>query len=89
MSKQAMLDAIEAEREVLIGFLQEFVRAASPNPPGDTRAAAAVIQGFLSARGVPNELLGPQESMPNVVSECEGGGGGGGGGGARRSAAVL
>ncbi|KCV57104.1 M20 family metallopeptidase [Bordetella bronchiseptica] len=73
MSKQAMLDAIEAEREVLIGFLQEFVRAASPNPPGDTRAAAAVIQGFLSARGVPNELLGPQESMPNVVSECEGG----------------
>jgi len=73
MSKQAMLDAIDAERDVLIAFLRDFVRIPTHNPPGDTRDAATLIRDFLSARGVPSELIAPQESMPNVVSECTGG----------------
>lgn len=72
MTKQAMLEAIESERDTLIQFLQAFVQAPSPNPPGDTRAAAAVLQDFLTARGVPTEIIAAQETMPNLVSDCEG-----------------
>jgi hypothetical protein len=37
-----LLAAVERDREDIIAFLQRFVQAPSPNPPGDTRAAAGV-----------------------------------------------
>src|SRR5688572_5951737 len=48
------------------------VRAPSPNPPGDTRAAAAVLARWMEARGVPFRLLGPDPAMPNILASFEG-----------------
>jgi len=62
-SKQQLLDRIDADRDMLVDYLQSFIRCASPNPPGDTLDAAldvscgAMLQGrhrlergrFLSA----------------------------------------
>jgi acetylornithine deacetylase/succinyl-diaminopimelate desuccinylase-like protein len=51
--RRALLARIAAEEAALVGLLSALVRAASPNPPGDTRAAAAVLGHWLEARGVP------------------------------------
>lgn len=48
------------------------MRAPSPNPPGDTRAAAAVLARWMEARGVPFRLLGPDPAMPNILASFEG-----------------
>jgi succinyl-diaminopimelate desuccinylase len=64
---------IEAERPQLIEFLQGFVRAKSPNPPGDTREAAQVITDYLGRHGLPYRVIAPQETMPNIVGSFEGG----------------
>lgn len=69
MNAQAFLDALTADTAAHISFLQAFVRAPSPNPPGDTREAAAVIRSYLSARGIATQVIAPREHMPNVVSE--------------------
>lgn len=69
MNAQAFLDALVADTAAHISFLQDFVRAASPNPPGDTREAAAVIRSYLSARGIASQIIAPKEHMPNVVSD--------------------
>jgi hypothetical protein len=38
--RKALMDWIEAEKPAFVAFLRDFIRAKSPNPPGDTREAA-------------------------------------------------
>lgn len=72
MSKAELLSAIDADRGELVDFLGRLVRAPSPNPPGDTRAAADVVRSFLAARGITSEIAAPKPDMPNVVAEFAG-----------------
>src|SRR5579872_6493919 len=67
---------IDEERLQLIEFLQGFVQAKSPNPPGDTREAAHFITHYLGRHGLPYRVVAPQETMPNIVGTFEGGAGG-------------
>ena len=46
-AKIEILNWIENEKHEIIFFLQEFIQAASPNPPGDTTIAAKVISKLL------------------------------------------
>ena len=71
--KAKLLERIEADRELLIGFLRDFIRCASPNPPGDTREAAAHVRKLLDGRGVPYRVIAPQETMPNLVASFDAG----------------
>lgn len=71
--KKQLAQWIDADREQIIQFLCEFVRAKSPNPPGDTRLAAAHVTRFLTAEGVPFTVIAPEPTMPNVVGTFEGG----------------
>ena len=64
---------VNEEREQLIDFLQGFVRARSPNPPGDTRLAASFITDYLGRFALPYRVIAPQETMPNIVGSFEGG----------------
>ncbi|CAK7228620.1 hypothetical protein SBRCBS47491_006968 [Sporothrix bragantina] len=80
--KQDLLAALDAASDTHIRFLQELVQAPSPNPPGDTRAAAAVITSFLSRHGIRYETITPDRGVgsdtslyPNIVSEFAGGAG--------------
>ena len=70
--KQMLLDWIEADREKLIDFFSGFVRAKSPNPPGDTREAAAHIVAFLETNSAPYQIIAAHPEMPNVVGSFEG-----------------
>ena len=73
MKASDLLRAIDADHAEHISFLQAFVKAPSPNPPGDTRAAADVIVQYLHSNGINSEIIAPQSSMPNVVHDfvCE------------------
>src|SRR2546423_1354477 len=47
--RHVLLNWIEEDRDRLVTFLSEFLRTRSPNPPGDTRTAAAFVAAFLEA----------------------------------------
>ncbi len=65
--RQNLLDQIERDRDTLIDFLCRFIRAKSPNPPGDTREAAAHVTDFLDARGLPYGIIEAHPEMPDIV----------------------
>lgn len=71
-NKSELLDAIDSDKETHTRLLQEFVRAASPNPPGNTSEAATVLTHYLTSQGIPFEIIEPQPGQPNVVSEFQG-----------------
>jgi succinyl-diaminopimelate desuccinylase len=71
--KGELLQRIERDREVLLDFFRRFVRCPSPNPPGDTRQAAAHIRHFLAGHGADCRVIAPNEIMPNIVATFEGG----------------
>ena len=68
-----LLQRIESDREVLLDFLRDFIRCPSPNPPGDTREAAAHIRWFLERYGAEYRVIAPNEIMPNIVATFEAG----------------
>lgn len=72
-AKRPLLQALESDKENQIRLLQSFVQAASPNPPGNTEAAAAVLTNYLASKGIPFEIVEPQTGCPNIVSEFQGG----------------
>ncbi|POS71984.1 hypothetical protein DHEL01_v209622 [Diaporthe helianthi] len=71
MDSEALLNAIDADTQAHIHFLQRLVQAVSPNPPGDTRAAAEVVRDYLSSEhGILTRVICPGgEEAPNVVAE--------------------
>jgi succinyl-diaminopimelate desuccinylase len=73
--RQDLADQIDSDTRDLTEFLSRFVRAPSPNPPGDTRAAAAVLTSFLERAGIDHRVIAPREDMPNIVASFEGGAG--------------
>jgi succinyl-diaminopimelate desuccinylase len=74
--KTRLMQQIDADRDELIGFLSRFIQAKSPNPPGDTREAAAHISGFLEKNGLPYRIIAPKEEMINIVGSFDCGSGG-------------
>lgn len=70
--RETILGWIEQDRDALVGFLSQFVRVPSPNPPGDTRAGAAFLHDQLKAHGVPASYRTAKPEMPNVVGTFSG-----------------
>jgi succinyl-diaminopimelate desuccinylase len=58
---------------ILLDFFRSFIRCQSPNPPGNTREAAAHICQFLARRGAHCRVIAPNEIMPNIVATFEAG----------------
>lgn len=68
-SKEALLASIDASKAKSTKLLQDLIRAASPNPPGDTLAAAEVITRYLDGHNVPHSTISPDgPNRPNIVS---------------------
>src|SRR5499426_38152 len=71
--KQQLAKWLDEDRHTIVRFLCDFVRAKSPNPPGDTTLAAAHITRFLERNQLPFRVIAPQPTMPNIVGSFEGG----------------
>src|ERR1700722_16512939 len=71
--KAELLQRIESDHEVLLEFFRSFIRCQSPNPPGDTRAAADHIRRFLTRHGVDHRVIAPNETMPNIIATFDAG----------------
>lgn len=64
-------------RDGPLGLARELVAAATPNPPGDERAAADVLTRTLRSLGIDDvQVVGPSPSRPNVLARIRGRGGG-------------
>lgn len=74
--EQEVRDLIDRAWPELLDLCGELVAAPSVNPPGDTRAVAAVVAGFLAAAGLDHELVHQDPSMPSVVAQAAGTGSG-------------
>jgi succinyl-diaminopimelate desuccinylase len=71
--KRQLLERVDRDRDLLITFLQEFIRCQTPNPPGDTRIAAQHVRKLLDQHGAPYRMIAPNEIMPNIVVTCRAG----------------
>lgn len=72
--KKLLLKALDADRQKHLDLLQAFIQAPSPNPPGDTTLAAAVLTNYLSSNGVPFDIIDPRGDLnPNIVCDFQGG----------------
>lgn len=71
--KKRILEWIEQDRAEIVAFLSDFLKAKSPNPPGDTREACAHVTRFLRANDLPHRLLAARDHLPNIVGTIEGG----------------
>ena len=70
--RRTVLEWIERDRSALVDFYSEFVRRPSPNPPGDTRAAADHVAAFLTKHEAPFSIVAPKADMPNIVGTFDG-----------------
>src|SRR5512132_4105336 len=70
--KRQLAKWLDDDREMIVQFLCEFVRAKSPNPPGDTTLAAAHVTRFLDTHKLPYKIVAPQPTMPNIVGTFDG-----------------
>lgn len=68
-----LLAGLDADQDRSIAFLQTLLRAPSPNPPGDTRAAAALIIDALTKAGLEPMVFSPHPQLPNIVARFDGG----------------
>jgi succinyl-diaminopimelate desuccinylase len=71
--RETLRAAIARDRGEIVRFLSEFVAIPSPNPPGDTRRAAAFLHDFIRQRGAPVEYRTAKPEWPNVTGSFEGG----------------
>jgi len=66
------LNWLDSERERQLGFLQEFTRIDTCNPPGDTTKAADLFRRFLDSEGIAHRAEAPQARFPNLISTFAG-----------------
>jgi len=70
--ERELLARLDASREQSIAFFKQLLRHPSPNPPGDTRAAAAFLERALRDAGLPPKVFAPHPHMPNIVASFDG-----------------
>jgi succinyl-diaminopimelate desuccinylase len=68
-----ILNTIAERQDEWLRLVAELVRRPSPNPPGDTGAAAACVVDFLRGRARAPRIVTPRPGMVNVVTQIENG----------------
>lgn len=73
MLDPAVLDsAVDGTRGELVDLCADLVAARSVNPPGDTRAAAAVVRAYLRGAGLAVDDVPASEVHDNLVVRTQG-----------------
>jgi succinyl-diaminopimelate desuccinylase len=69
--RQTLLSWIDRDRDLLVKFLSDFVARPSPNPPADTKVAAAFLRDSIEALGAPIGYRTAKPDWPNVVGSFD------------------
>lgn len=69
--RDKLLKMVDADRERIIDFVCGFVRAKTPNPPGNTVVAMDHVRKFLDQESIPYDIVALDETMPNLVTSTE------------------
>ena len=69
--KDVLVRRIDADREMLVDFLQRFVRCKTPNPPGDTLEAAHFVEAEFGKRGIQYDRIAPAADRPNYIASFD------------------
>ena len=69
--RPTLLSWIDRDRDLLVKFLSDFVARPSPNPPGDTKVAAAFLRDSIEALGAPIGYRTAKPDWPNVVGSFD------------------
>jgi succinyl-diaminopimelate desuccinylase len=59
---------VDGERDRIVDLVCRLVRAATPNPPGDTRPAMAIVEALLREVGADFERVDRDPTMPNLLA---------------------
>lgn len=68
---QTILDWIAEDKNELVQFYSDFVKARSPNPPGDTTEAIGFVSDRLKEWRLEHDIVAPKEHMPNIVADFD------------------
>lgn len=71
-ARKAIIATLEDNSHDYVILLQDFIRAASPNPSGDTTAAAGVILDYLTRHDISAQTIEPLPRAPNIVASFNG-----------------
>jgi succinyl-diaminopimelate desuccinylase len=72
---EELLNAVTDRQAEWLELVSELVRRPSPNPPGDTREAAAFVVEYLARRGHRADVIAGQPTLPNVLASLDNGSG--------------
>lgn len=64
---------VDARSDDLLAFLGRLVAAESPNPPGDTRAVAALVADRLARAGIAHRIVARVPEKPNLLAVADSG----------------
>ncbi len=70
--KKTLLEWIERDREKLVRFLSRFIRARSPNPPGNTGKAARLVEELLESEEIFYYGDVPKRDIYNILTGFDG-----------------
>ncbi|MGZ0043083.1 M20/M25/M40 family metallo-hydrolase [Paenibacillus ottowii] len=62
---------VERDEEKIVELFSRLVKCQTPSPPGDTREAMALVQGYLDAEGLSYKEVNAEEIMPNIISSVQ------------------
>ena len=66
--RDQLLRWIDSDRDRIVAFLQDFVRAATPNPPGNTLVAMQRVRALLEQERIDYRVVERDATMPNLVA---------------------
>lgn len=70
--RDQLLAWIKDDESELVAFFRDLVRARSPNPPGDTGEAMAVVTDFLDREKLEYRSVTARSHLPNLHAAFEG-----------------
>ncbi|MBN9448325.1 MAG: M20/M25/M40 family metallo-hydrolase [Bosea sp.] len=71
--RTTILDWIKQDEDELVQFYRDFVKARSPNPPGDTREAIGFVADRLTEWKIGHDVVfaKDKEHLPNIVADFD------------------
>ena len=72
LNPETVEQEMENRKQEWLDIVSGLIQIPSENPPGDTTEIASYFTDLLDERGIPYEIIAPQEEMPNVVAQFEG-----------------